>query len=340
MKKSHILPVTGRYRLALILILDLFFIFVSWLLRPESFASIGLLILLFSALVLATGFGAECFRQKKVSDSLQAFLNHPDEDSERLLLEAADSYWHPAIRSLSGQLREQREAIMEKQMELNDYQEFIEGWTHEIKTPLSLATLVLDNHEDEMSCYVRRRMEHVRRAIESDVDRILYYARLQAEHMDYRFERIALDGFVAECLKDFQAIAEERHVKIRTELPALAVICDRKVLRFMLCQLLSNAFKYTAEKGTVLICCWTDNGAEQKSHLAIRDNGEGVPPEDEPFLFDKGFTGNHPGRQNATGMGLYLVKKYAEALALEVTVEPISVTGKGFGIELAFPVVL
>lgn len=341
MKRKHILSKTGVYRLLLILILDLFFMFLAWLLRPEAFAGVSLMALLFSLLVFAVGFGTEYFRQKKILAFLLSFLEHPDEDAERQLLGAADPCWHPVIRSLSGQLREQREAVSEKQLELNDYQEFIEGWTHEIKTPLSLATLVLDNHKEEMSPYIHRRLEHVRRSIEGDVERILYYARLQAEHMDYRFESVSLKEFVPDCLKEFEAIAEEKHIQIRTELPALQVICDRKVLRFMLFQLFSNAFKYTAaEQGIVTVCCWTDNLTDQRKHLAIRDNGKGVPPEDEPFLFDKGFTGNRPDRHNATGIGLYLVKKYAEALSLEVNIEPFSITGGGFGIELVFPAVL
>lgn len=341
MKRKRILSKAGIYRLLMILMIDLFFIFLAWLLRPEAFAGISLMVLLFSLLVIAVSFWTEYFRQKKISTFLLSFLEHPDEDTERQLLEAVDPYWHPVIRCLSGQFKEQREAISEKQMELNDYQEFIEGWAHEIKTPLSLATLVLDNHKEEMSPYVHRRLEHVRRTIESDVERILYYARLQAEHMDYRFESIVLDKFVRDCLKEFQAIAEEKHIEIRVELSALQVTCDRKVLRFMLFQLFSNAFKYTAaEQGAVTVCCWTDGLTDQKKHLAIRDNGKGIPPEDEPFLFDKGFTGNRPDRQNATGIGLYLVKKYAEALALEVNIEPFSVTGEGFGIELVFPGVL
>ena len=64
-----------------------------------------------------------------------------------------------------------------------------------------------------------------------------------------------------------------------------------------------------------------------------------MPQEDIPFLFDKGFTGNHPGRQDATGMGLYFVKKYAEVLAVDVRVEEERILEGGFGIELLFPMV-
>ncbi len=71
--------------------------------------------------------------------------------------------------------------------------------------------------------------------------------------------------------------------------------------------------------------------------MTVRDNGKGTSPEDLPFLFDKGFTGSRPKRQKATGMGLYLVKKYAEQLGIAVEIEPGSDCGKGFGIQLIFP---
>ena len=121
---------------------------------------------------------------------------------------------------------------------------------------------------------------------------------------------------------------------VLAELEPLTVVTDQRVLRFMLTQLLSNAMKYADETlGRVSVSVWQEG---DRVVLAVRDNGSGVPPEDAPFLFDKGFTGSHPERQKATGMGLYLVKKYARSLCVEVALEPGSTSGKGFGIVLRF----
>ncbi len=192
-----------------------------------------------------------------------------------------------------------------------------------------------------MSPYVYNRMEHVRCTVSSDVERILYYARLQSDHVDYKFVKMNLRDCVQECLEDFSAIADEKKIDVQLNLLPLQIISDKKVLTFMLSQLFSNAFKYTAsDNGVVSVVSWSDTQDDGKIHLAVRDNGKGVPPEDMPFLFDKGFTGSHPDRQNATGMGLYLVKKYAEALSIDVNIEPISTSGQGFGIQLIFPKVI
>ena len=324
--------------LILLLITNIFFIFVIWLTAPKASESIIVMIVLFTAAIVLLGYIISHRKQKNQIDVLEAFLSNLDEDTEALLLTQVDKSWHPIIEMASAQMREQTQLIKNKQMELKNYQEFIEAWTHEIKTPLSLATLVLDNHKDAMSPYVYKRMEHVRYTINGNIEKILYYARLHADHVDYKFERINLRAWIQECLDDFRAISDEKGIDLQVNVLPIQIVSDKNVLTFIMAQLLSNALKYTAsEKGIVHVETWIDAQEDKKIHLAIRDNGKGVPKEDLPFLFDKGFTGNHSNRQHATGMGLYLLKKYADALAIEVRVGECSTSGKGFEIELIFP---
>lgn len=329
-----------RHWLILLLATDLFFTFLVWLIRGDIFAYVAVMLFLFTGLIFFTGCVMEKSIQKKQLHAWQAFFCEPDEKNKKQLFELIGTCWQKEAEAVALNRMEQAQSLNDKEMELNNYQEFIEAWTHEIKTPMSLAALVLHNHREEMSPYVYKRMEHVRHSIGNHVDRILYYARLQADHVDYRLEKLNLAECVRECLQDFYGIAEEGKIDIRLDVPSLNIVSDKKVLIFMLSQILSNAFKYTAgENGTVGIYGWAGDGEDERIHLAVRDNGRGIFKEDFPFLFDKGFTGNHPDRQNATGMGLYLVKKYAKALAVEVNIEPGSILGKGFGIQLVFPLI-
>ncbi|GKX29723.1 two-component sensor histidine kinase [Vallitalea longa] len=341
MKQHRVNLKSGTLWLLLLLISNLFFAFVMWLIAPEAFGSIIVMIVLFTIIIIIVGYWINHKKQKKQMEALQSFFTSPDEESKQILLATFDNFWHPIIQCASTQMREQVEIIKDKQLELQNYQEFIEAWTHEIKTPLSLATLVLDNHKDDMSPYVYKRMEHVRYVINSDIEKILYYARLHADHVDYRFKKIILTDCVNECLEDFRGIIDEKDVNLQLNLIPLQIVNDKKVLIFMISQILSNAFKYTpSEKAVINITSWRDTQDNSRIHLAIRDNGRGVPPEDMPFLLDKGFTGNHPDRQNATGMGLYFVKKYGDALSIEVNIRSVSTDCKGFEIELIFPEVV
>ena len=317
---------------------DLFFLLITWLMRPEAFDSVALMALLFTVFVLAMTGIAEQRRCDRQIRALRDFLTDPDDKNREKLKSVTEKFWHQTIDTAAIELHEKLDELKNSRQELRDYQEFIEAWTHEIKTPLSLATLLMENHREEMSPYVYVRMEHVRRLIGGDVERILYYARLRAEHADYRFARTDLCECVTETLDEYGTAADEQNISLHTELAPAQVMSDKKVVCFILSQILSNAFKYADKKhGEVTVSVWREE--DGRTHLAVRDNGRGVPPEDMPFLFDKGFTGNHPGRQEATGMGLYFVKKYAEALSIEAEIEPFSSLGKGFGVKLIFPYV-
>lgn len=323
--------------LILLVCTDLFFIFLVWLSNPKALKSLSFIIFLYTVLTVVLGYMVDRVKVRRRLAAAEAFLERQGEYEERELLAVTDEMWHGSVKEAFGLLYKERADSSEKQQELLAYQEFIEAWTHEIKTPLSLAELVMENHREEMSAYVYRRMRHVWHTARLHVDRILYYARLHAEHMDYRFEKLLLSECMDEVLSEFSDIAEERDIKVRTELGEAYVVSDRRALDFMLSQIFANAFKYTKNPGGIVeAILWKER---EKIHLAIRDNGAGVPAEDVPFLFDKGFTGNHPGRQGATGMGLYFVKKYAKLLAVDVQIEEMSSLEEGFGIELIFPVV-
>lgn len=332
--------VVDKNWIILLILTDIFMLIITWITSPRGFWSVITSIVLFSVIILVFGIWFEIRKQKQKIRMMQLFINNPEDKSEGELLNIINETWHPTIKQISNKLREQSKTINETKMDLINYKEFIEAWTHEIKTPISLATLVLDNRRDEMSDYVYDRMDYVRQTIVNDVDRILYYARLQADHMDYKFTEFDLKDSVIESLEDFRGIIEEKNIKIENELISFKITSDEKILKFILSQIISNAVKYTSQdNGIIKLKSYMSGEPESKIHLSIKDNGSGVPKQDLPFIFDKGFTGTHPNRQSATGIGLYLVKKYTEMLNIEVEVDPSSTKGNGFEIILKFPVV-
>ncbi len=174
----------------------------------------------------------------------------------------------------------------------------------------------------KMSDHVHKRFEYVRREISEDVDRILYYARLQSTHIDYRYERIELSECCSEVLENLASLFEEHHAIIEQELDEIEIISDMKALQFLISQIIINSIKYakTGTRPVVQLEAGRDDDLGQ-SYLKITDNGTGVPAPDLPFIFDKGFTGNYPNNRRATGMGLYLVKKFCDNLQISIEVE-------------------
>lgn len=315
----------------LFLLTDALFLFVCWLIRPEAMKAMLLFLILFTVFICTIGFLIEYHCRKKTKEALLRFLEAPDTKAELL---AAAGGTSDMVEELSLRLSAQLAQINEKTVELASYRDYIEAWVHEAKTPLSLSELVLNNHREEMSPYVYARMSYIQHQLSENVERILYYARLQADHSDYKFTRFRLDECVEEALADYLAWIEEKQMSVVSDLNPLAVVSDKKVVLFLLSQLISNAVKYADGNDGKLALSINQTG--ERICFGIYNNGEGVPPEDEPFLFDKGFTGSHPNRQKATGMGLYLVHSYAEKLCIEVKLATDIPYESGFGIELLF----
>lgn len=331
---KNLLHKTGHW-LFLFFITDLVFFFVTWLLNPGMLKSVGLFLFLFTAIALTSGYLIEIRNQKKLLAAMEHFLEDADEEAFRQLSSLMKASLQPAAGQLYDRFTGLAETINEKQLDLNNYRDYIEAWTHEIKTPLSLAALVMGNHSEEMSPYVTSRMNYIFHLISEDVERILYYARLQADHVDYHFSKVKLNECVSLVLSDFQPYIEEKEITVVSNLLPLTVVTDKKVLCFMIAQLLSNAVKYAASpKGEIRL---STRKTSDKTILSVSDNGKGVLPEDAPFIFDKGFTANRKDRQNATGMGLYLVKKFAGAMCVEVGLKDKPRSKEGFCIELSFP---
>lgn len=292
----------------------------------------SLFFLLFTVLILVLGFWSELHKQRKDEAVLLDFLETPDDRTRDALLEHFND--SEAARQLCQQVFSDQALLNEKTVELSEYQDYIEAWVHEVKTPLSLSTLVMNNHKDEMSPYVYACMNYAQHQINEDVKRILFYARLQADHSDVKFIRFRLDECVWEVLDEYRPFIEEKNMLLTLDFRPLEVVSDRRTVSFVVSQLISNAVKYTDSNAGKISMTIRQDGDE--IHLGIYNNGDGVPLEDAPFIFDKGFTGNYPNRQKATGMGLYLVRKYAEKLCVKVRLDSDIPYESGFGIELIF----
>ncbi len=329
----------GPWLLTLILT-DVFFVFLLWLVVPERLGILSAILAVFSGLVFVATFLAVRRRDLRIANAIQSFLANPDEDTAGRVLNLLDPSRQEVFVNIKEKLARSERSVTKREEDLENYRSFIEAWAHEIKTPLTLLTLVLDNHGATMTPHVRDRMEYVRHEIGADVDRVLYYARLIAGRSDLKYTSISLRDLVEQVFADFAPICEERQIRVTRELANLSVVTDRKVLAFILAQLLSNAVKYCSPTGGQIRITAQRDASSKSVRLVVRDNGAGAAAEDLPFLFDKGFTGSRPDRQNATGMGLYFVRKFAESLSVNYGIDSHSEGGNGFGIYLEFPEVL
>lgn len=336
--KPAIKPVLKIYRqyapcFLLLIGMDVFSSLLLWLADAEAFYSLLSIIVLTSILL----FSAMCYVLGRLNarriQAYKAFLDQPDECHEKLLVKAAGETYADDIHLLGFTLREKINAYEQAQMQLSDYEEYVEAWAHETKAPLSLLTMILDNRRDELPEQVSLRLDIIRSRIQESTNHMLYYARLKSSRKDYLFEPVSIRSCIEEVLEDYMPLLEEKQFQIEYPSSGCTVYTDRRGLLFLLGQAVSNAVKYSNHDP---VLCFTLKQTDREDILHIRDQGLGVRLCDLPYIFEKGFTGDTGSmRRHATGMGLYLAKEMAKDLGLQITAS--SEWGKGFDLKIIFP---
>ena len=340
--------------LLLLLGLDAVSALLLWLSEAEDFGVLVPLILLGTVLLfVATAFVLIRVEQKR-ENAFHAFLNNPDLINEENLIRTVSASKRESVRLLGTVLREKDLVCSRAKAAAEDYEEYVEAWAHETKTPLSLLTMVLDNQGEEIPAPAAFKLEYVRSRLQEYISQILYYARLKSGRKDYLFEYVDLNDCIGEVLEDYSLLLKEKNFKITVQVPELSVYTDRRGIEFLLGQIVSNTVKYcTVMSGNTAKAADTEKydsadrekrpelkitleQSETEDVLRIQDNGIGVKECDLPYIFEKGFTGDSENSgKKATGMGLYLSKKMADDLKLGL--EAASERGAGFEMAIRFP---
>ena len=264
------------------------------------------------------------------------FLREPSVEHEMLLVQAIGEIHKEKLNNLANQLRQYQDELETIKLQSVEYKEFIESWVHEIKTPLSLVNFILQNRKEEMSQLVYQRLDHAKINIHDHIERILFYAKLQGAHVGYHLKKISIQECFEDVLLELQSLLDEQQITVQADIEDIPVIADERSLQFIYTQLLVNAVKYSNDKVDSFISVKTGyNRSKNRYYVEVSDNGIGVLQSDLPFIFDKGFTGDHKTQKQSTGIGLVLVKKLCDDLKIDIKVE--SKHGHGFTIQLLFP---
>lgn len=220
---------------------------------------------------------------------------------------------------LEASYNEQSSKIQRLYEQKKEYEEFITSWVHQVKTPIAVGRLLIENNSSSPCKDTLYSVEEELDKIESYIEQALYYSKIDDFSKDYLINEVELNRLVKETVKKQAKAFINKKITIEIENTDLMVITDKKWLLFILDQVVSNSLKYTSTGGKIRVCGLNEDKVQK---LVIEDNGIGIKPEDLDRVFDKGFTG-YNGRENykATGIGLYLSKKLARKLGHDMSVE-------------------
>lgn len=212
----------------------------------------------------------------------------------------------------------------------NRHLQFMNQWVHQMKTPLSVADLLLQEDGDLDKKSMQEEIDRLKRGLDS----VLINARLDTFEQDMQIEQVQLKTLVSEVVSENKRLFITHHVY-----PVIAinekfiVPTDAKWMRFVIGQFITNAVKYTFEEGKkVHIHATCQQG---QVLLSIQDEGIGIPATDLPRVMKAFFTGEN-GRKTSesTGMGLYLANEISEKLGHKMSI--VSEQGKGTVVSVLF----
>jgi signal transduction histidine kinase len=187
--------------------------------------------------------------------------------------------------------------------------DFIAHMSHQLKTPLSLLSAVLETirlervkSPQKLARYYEILWEQTDR-LSSLVERILEFSRVKRRGTSYEFERLDLADLVRETVEAFRRSLEPDGFDFEVIASGAPIVwADPAALEQALVNLLDNAVKYAGETRTIRVDVSAGPAA---ATIAVIDRGIGIPADERPHIFDRFYRGSG-ARMNRRGFGLGL----------------------------------
>lgn len=273
-------------------------------------------IIYMNILVLSVSLAFLLFRYNIWKWNYQEFNDalNKEEDID-LVLPKGDNFQIKLIKAVI-ELKNKKtyEEINKLKDELNEINDYITKWIHEIKIPISVCELIIDKIEENSEAYsdVSEELRGELARIKFLIEQVLYVGRASSYSEDLMINEVNLEKVVRDVVKKNSFFFISKKIDLRLDNINFNVMTDKKWISYILEQIINNACKYVDEKGLIQIYAKEN---EEEVRLHIKDNGIGILPKDINRVFDKGFTGEN-GRKVAksTGMGLYFSQNMAQKL--------------------------
>ncbi|GFZ31320.1 histidine kinase [Clostridium zeae] len=226
------------------------------------------------------------------------------------------------------------------------YKYFISQWIHNMKTPVSIISLVLQKVRyereggEEESNDIDKALEEIgeeNSKLQNGLEQLLNLLRMEQFVRDYEPEEVNLLNSIKELINSKKSLFIYNNVfpQIECEDAAIRVLTDEKWNKFLIEQIISNAVKYSKEEGKKKFIKFEINKFDNMVKLDVIDQGIGISKTDLNRVFEPFFTGEN-GRKfkGATGIGLYICEQLSKNLNHKLTIE--SQKSKGTKVSITY----
>lgn len=219
--------------------------------------------------------------------------------------------------------------------------EFIENVTHELRTPLhaingfvQLLELESENFSEDQHSYLSD-INSANARLLSLVENVLDFSNAESGTLKINHSDVDLIKLIHESITEHQPSIEKKCISITEnfeDLVSTNIISDKKRLKQIIDNLISNAINFNRENGTILISAETD--IDNSIKISIKDSGIGIPKEKFSTLFSPFSRINKNADTLGAGISLVVTKQLTELLGGELKYESVENTGSDFWLEI------
>ncbi len=218
---------------------------------------------------------------------------------------------------------------------------FFTNISHELRTPLTLIIGPLEDTlvSSRLHFTLKNNLELVQRnafRLLKLINQLMDFRKIEEGKMEINASTQVLGDFVFEISNEFKDLARKKHISLNMndKTAGLNIDFDQSMIDKVLFNLLSNAFKFTEENGTINITIDQDK-EQENAIIKIEDNGIGMSTEDVEHAFDVFYQG-HSSTFKGTGLGLALSKELIKAHNGNIIINSKKGSGTCFTITLPF----
>lgn len=243
-------------------------------------------------------------------------------------------------RLLEGERDKQKQLNEQLQEATQSKLVFFTNVSHDLRTPLTLIAepvaqlAAADNLTPQQHALIRIADKNTR-ILQRLINQILDFRKFENGKLALKPSEIDFSKAVRDWMESFYAVAAKRDIKLTltADSAPLPIAVDAEKMERVFFNLLSNAFKYTPDNGSIDVSYFTDGKALT---FKVTDTGEGIAERDLGNIFDRFFQVDrvHP---QGSGIGLSLTKAFVELHGGTITVE--SALNKGSVFTVTLPVV-
>ena len=238
------------------------------------------------------------------------------------------------------QAEKQIKESLKRERELNELKtKFLSLVSHEFKTPLSViltsASLIGKYKTVDVQA---KREKHINTIINKVkylntilID-FLSIEKLESKKAFYNKKKFSLGKLITEVIYDTNMILKDgQKINHPLDLDGVTINSDERILELILFNILNNAIKYSPKNTTIDISTSFKN---DKLIITIKDQGIGIPKEEQKFIFNRYFRAANALLDQGTGIGLNIAKNHLENLGGTIYFESQESIGSSFTVEI------